>query len=134
MKSADATRASRRAVTPGTARAALSYPRFRIFFVANALSQVGTWMQNFTLPAYVDQRTGSAALVGLLVFTQLGPLLLLSLPAGVLADRLDRTRFVASMQAVMLLASAALAVLVLTDAPLWTLFAAQLAVGVANAL
>jgi MFS family permease len=119
---------------PGTVRAAWSYPRFRIFFVANSLSSVGTWMQNFTLPAYIDHRTGSASLVGLLVFTQLGPLLLLSLPAGVLADRLDRRRFVAAMQMVMMAASIAIAALIIADAPLWTLFAAQFAVGVANAL
>jgi MFS family permease len=120
--------------TPGTARAALSYPRFRILFFATALSNVGTWMQNFTLPAYIDDRTGSAGLVGLLVFTQLGPLLLLSLPAGVLADRLDRTRFVIVMQAAMLVGSVALAALVAGDAPLWTLFAIQLVIGIANAL
>ena len=57
-------------------------------------------MQNFTLPAYVEQRTGSAALVGLLVFTQLGPLLLLSIPAGVLADRFPRRPYLIVMQAV----------------------------------
>ena len=61
-------------------------------------------------------------------------MLLLSLPAGVLADRLDRTRFVVAMQAVMLVGSAGLAWLVAWDAPLWTLFAAQLAIGTANAL
>lgn len=120
--------------TPGTARAALSYPRFRFLFIATALSNVGTWMQNFTLPAYLDDRTGSASLVGLLIFTQLGPLLLLSLPAGVLADRLDRTRFVVAMQSVMLAGSVGLAALVAAHAPLWTLFVAQLAIGTANAL
>jgi MFS family permease len=119
---------------PGTARAALSYRNFRILVIGTALSNVGTWMQNFTLPAYLDHRTESARLVGLLVFTQLGPLLLLSLPAGVLADRVNRTRFVIAMQAVMLLGSVALAWLVADHAPLWTLFAAQLAIGVANAL
>jgi MFS family permease len=119
---------------PGTARAALSYRTFRILFIGTALSNVGTWMQNFTLPAYLDHRTESARLVGLLVFTQLGPLLLLSLPAGVLADRVDRTRFVIAMQTVMLAGSVVLAWLVSTDAPLWTLFAAQLGIGIANAL
>jgi MFS family permease len=122
------------AYRPGTVRAAWSYRRFRILFIATALSSIGTWMQNFVLPAYIDDRTGSAGLVGLMVFTQLGPLLLLSLPAGVLADRFDRTRFVIAMQTVMLLGSLAIAVLVATDAPLWTLFAAQLAVGIGNAL
>jgi MFS family permease len=120
--------------TPGTARAALAYPRFRILFVGSVLSNAGTWMQNFILPAYLDERTGSAGLVGLLVFAQLGPLLLLSIPAGVLADRIDRTRFVVAMQVTMLVGSIALAALVANHAALWTLFAAQLAIGVANAL
>ncbi len=117
---------------PGTARAALSYRNFRILFMGTALSSIGTWMQNFTLPAYVDSRTGSASLVGLLVFVQLGPLLLLSIPAGMLADRLNRTRLVIAMQSVMMTLSVVLAVLVWQHAPLWTLFAAQLALGIAN--
>ena len=119
---------------PGTARAALSYPAFRILFAGSALSSVGTWMQNFTLPAYLDDRTGSATLVGLLVFMQLGPLMLLSLPAGVLADRVDRTRLVITMQAVMLVTSVLLAIQIAVHAPLWTLFVSQLVVGSANAL
>src|SRR4051795_13246551 len=96
---------------PGTARAAFSYRDFRWIWIGLFASNVGTWMQNFTLPAYVQERTGSAApvvgagrqtfrrraygeegpgsaaLVGVLVFTQLGPLLLLPTPAGVLANR-----------------------------------------------
>jgi MFS family permease len=119
---------------PGTARAALSYPAFRILFIGTALSSVGTWMQNFTLPAYLDARTGSAGLVGLMVFVQLGPLLLLSVPAGILADRLDRTRLVIAMQALMLAMSVVLAALVATHAPLWTVFVAQLAIGIANTI
>jgi MFS family permease len=117
---------------PGTARAALAYPAFRTLFIGTALSSVGTWMQNFTLPAYLDSRTGSAGLVGLMVFAQLGPLLLLSIPAGMLADRVNRTRLVIAMQATMLVFSLALAALVAGDAPLWTLFAVQLAIGIAN--
>ncbi len=71
-------------------------------------------MQNFTLPAYIEHRTGSAALVGLLVFTQLGPLLLLSIPAGVLADRFPRRPYLVAMQAVQLVFSVVLAALVAT--------------------
>ncbi len=119
---------------PGSARAALAYRNFRIVFIGTALSSVGTWMQNFTLPAYIDSRTGSAGLVGLLVFVQLGPLLLLSLPAGVLADKVRRTQFVIAMQTVMLTMSLVLAVFVATETPLWTIFAVQLVIGVANAL
>ena len=118
--------------SPGTARSALRHSHFRFLFIGAALSNVGTWMQNFVLPAYLDVRTGSAALVGLLVFAQLGPLLFGSVPAGVLADRVDRTKLVLGMQATMMAMSVILAILAGSHAPLWTIFAVQLAIGVAN--
>lgn len=31
--------------TPGTARAALAYPEFRILFTGMALSSIGTWVE-----------------------------------------------------------------------------------------
>jgi MFS family permease len=119
---------------PGTARAALSYRDFRLIWIGLFLSNIGTWMQNFTLPAYIEHRTESAALVGLLVFTQLGPLLLLSIPAGVLADRVPRRPFLIGMQLVQMVFSVALAGLVAGDFALWTLFAVSLVIGIANAL
>jgi MFS family permease len=119
---------------PGTARAALAYRDFRIVFIGLALSNVGTWMQNFTLPAYVDERTQSAALVGLLVFMQLGPLLLLSLVGGIIADKVPRGPFLIAMQAAQLLITVVLAGLVAWDAALWTVYVAQLFIGIANAL
>ncbi|MFN6121651.1 MAG: MFS transporter, partial [Actinomycetes bacterium] len=83
--------------TPGSARAALAYPDFRRMWVASFASNVGTWMQNVVLPAYVYDRTGRASIVGLLVFAQLGPLLLLSIPAGVIAARFDRRRWLIAL-------------------------------------
>lgn len=119
---------------PGSIRAALSYRKFRVLFVATSLSNVGTWMQNFALPAYIDHRTGSAALVGLVVFAQLGPLFLISIPAGLLADRVDRTRLVVAMQCVMLALSVVLALLTSRDASIGAVFAAQLGIGIANSV
>lgn len=120
--------------TPGTARAALSYRSFRIVFTGLALSQVGTWMQNFTLPAYIDDRTGRPALVGLMIFMQLGPLLVLSIPAGVLADKVSKQRLMLVMQSVSALFTILLAFQVANNGALWTIFAIQLGIGVANAL
>ena len=97
-------------------------------------SNIGTWMQNVVLPAYVYERTGKASVVGLLVFAQLGPLLVLSIPAGVIADRFDRRRWLIAMQIVQMCFSIALAPLVAADAPLWSLFLVALGVGVGNAL
>ncbi len=119
---------------PGSARAALSYRGFRLVWLGLFASNVGTWMQNFTLPAHIEHRTGSASLVGLLVFTQLGPLLLLSIPAGVLADKVPRVPFLVTMQASQMVLSVGLAILVASEQPIWTLFVASLLIGTANAL
>jgi MFS family permease len=119
---------------PGTARAALSYRSFRIIFIGLALSQVGTWMQNFTLPAYIDARTGRPALVGVMVFMQLGPLLLLSIPGGVLADKVSKQKLQLWMQSISAVLTVVLAILVARDITLWTIFVVQLFIGAANAL
>lgn len=118
----------------GSARAALSYPLFRRMWAASFASTIGTWMQNVALPAYVYDRTGKASVVGLLVFAQLGPLLLVSIPGGVMADRFDRRRWLIVMQLVQLAFSAALAPLAAVDAPIWALVLVALGVGVGNAL
>lgn len=120
--------------TPGTARAAFSYRSFRIIFIGLALSNIGTWMQNFTLPAYIDDRTGRPALVGLMVFMQLGPLLVLSIPGGVLADRVSKQKLQLTMQSASVVLTIAIAYCVAAEAALWTIFVAQLGIGVANAL
>ncbi len=119
---------------PGSARAALAARDFRFIWIGSFLSNIGTWMQNVVLPAYIYHRTGSASLVGLLIFAQLGPLLLLSIPAGVFADRFDRRSWLISMQTTQLLFSCALAVLALGTPAFWMLFIAALGVGVGNAL
>ena len=97
-------------------------------------SNVGTWMQNVVLPAYVYERTGKASMVALVSFAQLGPLLILSIPAGVIADRFDRRRWLIMMQVVQLTFSALLAPLAAADAPLPWLFLVALGVGCGNAL
>jgi predicted MFS family arabinose efflux permease len=54
-------------------------------------------MQNVVLSAFGYRLTGSAAYVSLLQFAQLGPLLFLATPAGVLADRVDRRKLLVGM-------------------------------------
>ena len=119
---------------PGSARAALAYPNFRRMWAASFASNIGSWMQNVVLPVYILDRTGSTTLVGLVAFAQLGPLLFLSIPAGVIADRFDRRKWLIAMQLVQLAFSALLAPLVAHDAPIWSIFAVAFGVGAGNAL
>ena len=55
-----------------------------------ALSAFGDWLYLAALPIIVYQATGDAALVGLAAAGRLLPFLLLSMPAGLVADRFDR--------------------------------------------
>ncbi|MFN3257602.1 MAG: MFS transporter [Ilumatobacter sp.] len=120
--------------TPGTARAALSYRSFRIVFIGLAISQIGTWMQNFLLPAYIQERTGRPALVGVSIFVQLGPLLFLSIPGGVLADKVSKQKLMLTMQIASAILTLGTAWLVWQDATVWAIFGVQLLIGTANAL
>ena len=118
----------------GSARAAFHVRDFRRIWFGSFASNIGTWIQNVVLPVYVYARTGRASLVALLIFAQLGPILLLSIPGGVIADRVDRRKFLISMQAVQLFCSLLLALFAADNSPIWMLFLAQLGVGVGNAL
>jgi MFS family permease len=118
----------------GTAGAALRTRNFRIIWLGMFASNIGTWMQTLVLPAYIDQRTESGTLVGAFVFAQLGPLLLLSIPGGVLADRFPRKRWIASMQLAALALTLVMAALVHWHAAVVWLLAVQLITGISNAL
>lgn len=119
---------------PGSARAALTYRGFKQLWFGAFASNIGTWMQNVVLPAYLYHRTGKAWVVGVVVFAQLGPMLVLSLPAGLLADRVDRRRWLIGMNVVQMACSAMLFPLVAWETAIWTILAVQLGIGIANAM
>ena len=94
---------------PGSARAALGHATFRRVFIGAFLSNIGTWMQNVVLGALAYDLTRSPSFVGVLLFAQLGPLLLFSLTGGVLADLVDRRRLLIGVSITQGLLSLALA-------------------------
>lgn len=126
-------RRTRRPPTPGTARAALAVPAFRTLWIGSFASNIGTWMQQVALPAYAERRWGSATFVGLLIFAQLGPLLVLSVVAGVIADKVKRKALLVAMQAVQMGFSLVLAALALGEPSKAAVFCAALGVGIGNA-
>jgi MFS family permease len=81
-----------RTIRAGTARAALQHKVFRRVFIGAFLSNIGSWMQNVVLGALAYDLFESPTFVGILLFAQLGPLLLFSLVGGALADMFDRRR------------------------------------------
>jgi MFS family permease len=101
----------------GTARAALSHRTFRIVFLGAFASNIGTWMQNVVLGAYAYDLTHSATFVGVIIFAQLGPTLVLPMVGGLLADKVDRKRFLIILSIEQLVFSLGVALVVLSPHP-----------------
>jgi len=76
----------------------LSVPNYRKFFLGQAISLAGTWMQSVALAWLVLQLTGSATWLGLVIALQTLPILLLGPYAGVLVDRVDKRRLLVGTQ------------------------------------
>src|SRR3954451_24745873 len=75
------------------ARASLWRDRaFLLYWLGRAISLFGTQITMVVLPILVFQRTHSASLTALLGVLEVLPYLVFGLPAGALADRLDRKR------------------------------------------
>jgi MFS family permease len=89
-------------------RTLVRHRNFRLFWTGQTLSLVGTWMQTMAQGWLALQLTDDAFLVGLVASAGALPILLLSFPAGVLVERMDRLRVVRAMQSLMLLEAAAL--------------------------
>jgi len=77
------------------AYAALREPRFRNFLLGNLLVQVGAAVENVAIAWEIYSRTNSAMSLAIVGLLQAIPMLVLTLPAGYLADVFDRKRIVA---------------------------------------
>ncbi len=88
----------------------LRTPAFRMLWTAQFVSNIGTWMQTVGAQWFLVGASASPALVALVQTATSLPILLLALPAGVLADLVDRRRLLISTQAAMALVAALLAV------------------------
>jgi MFS family permease len=124
-----------RTFAPGSARAALRYPVFRRIFAGAFLSNIGTWMQNVVLGALAYDLTESPTFVGVVLFAQLGPLLLFSVVGGALADTVDRKRLLISVALSQLVLSFVLAAVAAPERPNEVaLVVVVFAIGIAQAL
>lgn len=99
------------AATPRPAFGALRHRNFRLFLAGQFVSLSGTWMQTIAQGWLVLQLTNSAFQVGLVTTINTLPVLLFTLYGGVIADRVNKRRFLIVLQTLMLLEALALAVL-----------------------
>jgi len=113
----------------------LAHPLFRWLFIASVVSQIGSFMTDVAQGWLMTTLSASPLLVALLATAESVPFFLLSLPAGAMADVVDRRKLLlvaqTSMAAVSLVLVAATAGGAVTPA---ILLAFAAAVGVATAL
>src|SRR5438445_1083101 len=102
----------------------LRRPVFRSVWIAWVTSNTGTWMQNVGAAWLMTSLTTSPLLVALMQTATSLPIFLVGLPAGALADVVDRRKLLLVTQAWMLLAALVLGLFTLAGlTSAWTLLA-----------
>lgn len=113
------------------------YHNYRIWWISNIFASTATWMQRVAqdwvvLMVLTDQ---SGFAVGVVTALQFLPQLLLSIPAGMVADRFNRRRIIQICQCVVALCGLLTGILLLTGvAALWHIYIIALITGVADCL
>jgi MFS family permease len=95
--------------------ASLRIRNFRLFFIGQSVSIIGTWMQKFAQAWLVLELTNSGAWLGITLAVQMAPSLLLTPWGGVLADRFHKRTILTITAATSIVPSVLLGVLILAD-------------------
>jgi MFS family permease len=96
-------------------RVALRHRNFRLFWIGQTLSLIGTWMQTMAQGWLALELTNSAFLVGLVATASAIPILFFTMPAGAIVDRSDKLRIVRIAQVAFLVEATTLWALTVTQ-------------------
>ena len=114
---------------------AFQHRNYRLFFGGQAISLVGTWMQQVAQAWLVLELTHDPIWLGIVAAAQFLPVMILGLFAGVAADALPKRRVLLWTQTAMMALAAILAVLVmLGHVEVWMILVLASLLGVANAV
>lgn len=115
---------------------AFGHRNYRLFFAGQAVSLVGTWMQQVAQGWLVLQVSGGDPLwLGIVAAAQFAPVMVLGLFAGVLADVLPKRQTLLAVQVVMMALAAILAVVTATGVvTVWMIVVLAVLLGIANAV
>jgi MFS family permease len=113
---------------------ALRHRNFRLFFIGQGLSMMGTWLQQVAMGWLTYRITGSAWLLGVIAFCANAGFLVFGTWAGVIADRVRRRRALYLTQSLMLTQAVVLTALTaLGHIEVWHLIVLALWLGVVSA-
>ena len=108
---------------------------FRSLWIATIVSNVGSWMQDVGAGWLMTELSSSPSMVALVEAADSLAIMLLALPAGALADIVDRRRLLVAVQAYLMVVAATLGILTLLGATTaWMLLGFTFALGVGGAL
>lgn len=96
-----------------SAWAPLRIPAFRMLFIAMVVSNIGTWMQMVGAQWLLIDEPNATTLIAFIQTAMTLPMGLFAMPAGIIADNVDRRRMLLIVQALTLAVAALLAGLVL---------------------
>ena len=113
--------------------AALRQRDFRLLFAGRLLTSMGGQMLGFAIGWELWLRTNNAFILGLVGLVQVIPIIILSLPAGHLADHYNRRKIVEVTQFCFAIFSFGLAALSYFEGPIWAIFVCLFGIGVARA-
>ncbi|MDC0666577.1 MFS transporter [Nannocystis radixulma] len=91
-------------------RGVMRHVGFRRVWLGAMGSSIGTWMEGVGVQWLMAEQTSSTLMLGALAVAQLGPMLILGLPAGLLVDWVDRRKMLMITQVAMMAIAALLAV------------------------
>ncbi|MCU0650937.1 MAG: MFS transporter [Candidatus Omnitrophica bacterium] len=114
---------------------ALQYRNFRLFFIGQNISLIGTWMQNVAIGWMVYRMTNSAAALGLVSFASQIPSFLITPFSGVFADRWNKYKVILICQVLAMLQALVLAVLtILGHIRVWEVAVLGMTLGLISSL
>jgi len=114
---------------------ALKYRNYRSFFVGQAISVIGTWMQQTAMSWLVYRITNSPWLLGTTAFFGQIPNLILAPFAGVFVDRFNKHKIVILTQTLALIQALILSILTLSGViQVWHIILMNIFLGVVNSV
>ncbi|MGZ3833157.1 MAG: MFS transporter [Mucilaginibacter sp.] len=107
---------------------------YRLYFVGQSVSLIGTWMQKTAVSWVIYSLTHSTFMLGLTLFASQFPSFLFSLIGGVVSDRYNRFRVLLGTQVASMIQASILAVLILAGHyAVWEILMLSVLLGVINA-
>ena len=107
---------------------------YRLYFIGQSVSLIGTWMQKTAVSWVIYSLTHSTFMLGLTLFASQFPSFLFSLLGGVISDRYDRFKVLLVTQVASMIQAAILAALILiAHYAVWEILALSVMLGIINA-